>query len=127
MTSADPSTVQIEARTAAGLSVALPARVPVRTGLRDAREWVIQAFLFGCAFSAVLITTGIIALLLYESWSFFRQVPLLQFLTGTRWTPEFDNPSYGILPLLAGTLTITAVALSVALPIGTIAAIYLSE
>jgi phosphate transport system permease protein len=53
--------------------------------------------------------------------------PVMEFFTGTVWSPEFADPKYGILPLLTGTLTITFVALTVALPLGTIAAIYLSE
>src|SRR5687767_12223635 len=127
MTSADPSTLQIEARTAAGVSVTLPERTHMRSRARNAREMVIQALLFLCAFSAVLITTGIIALLLYESWAVLRPGAFREFITGTKLTPDYADPPYGILPLLCGTLMITAVALAVALPGGTIAAIYLSE
>jgi phosphate transport system permease protein len=102
-------------------------KAAMRTRIRNLRERVIEFILFLCAFSAVLITTGIVAMLAYESISFFRVVSIVEFFTGTTWSPEFDNPKYGILPLLAGTLAITVVALSVALPLGTIAAIYLSE
>ena len=58
---------------------------------------------------------------------FFRHVSLVEFLTDTLWTPLFADPRYGILPLVAGTLVTTLVALAVALPLGTIVAIYLSE
>jgi phosphate transport system permease protein len=65
--------------------------------------------------------------LLIESWHFFENVSLIDFLTDTQWTVLFENPRYGILPLVTGTLVTSAVALLVALPLGTIIAIYLSE
>jgi len=65
--------------------------------------------------------------LIYESASFFAHVPFRDFVTDTLWTPLFASPHFGILPLVGGTLVTTAVALAVALPIGTIVAIYLSE
>jgi phosphate transport system permease protein len=91
------------------------------------RERVIVAAMFVAAASSVFVTLGIIGTLLYESASFFRQVPLTKFLTDTVWTPLFDNPRYGILPLLAGTLLSTIVALAVAVPLGLTVAVYLSE
>lgn len=87
----------------------------------------IAVFLFLAAFSSIVITTGIVGTLLYESSTFFAYVPLKEFLTDTLWTPQFEPPHYGILPLVAGTLVTTAVALAVALPVGTTIAIYLSE
>jgi phosphate transport system permease protein len=83
--------------------------------------------LFAAAFSSVAITAGIVGILVYESASFFAQVSLWEFFTDTLWSPTFANPRYGILPLVAGTVVTTGVALAVALPIGTIVAIYLSE
>ena len=62
-----------------------------------------------------------------ESWAFFQQVPLSDFLFDTQWTPLFDNPRFGIGVLLSGTLVSSLVALSVAIPLGTVIAIYLSE
>jgi phosphate transport system permease protein len=91
------------------------------------RERLIVAAMFLAAASSVLVTIGIVGTLVYESASFFRQVPLAKFLTDTVWTPLFDNPRYGILPLLAGTLLSTLVALAVAVPLGLTVAIYLSE
>jgi phosphate transport system permease protein len=91
------------------------------------RERLIVAAMFLAAASSVLVTIGIVGTLVYESASFFRQVPLSKFLTDTVWTPLFDNPRYGILPLLAGTLLSTLVALAVAVPLGLTVAIYLSE
>jgi phosphate transport system permease protein len=88
---------------------------------------VIEAIMFLAAFSAVAITLAIVAILLYESLSFFEHVSVVEFLTGTHWSPLFENPQYGILPLVTGTLVTSAVALLVAVPIGSIIAIYLSE
>ena len=95
--------------------------------MRRLRERLIEGVLFICAVSSVLVTLGILGVLVVESWGFFLQVPLSEFLTGTVWTPLFDNPRYGILPLLTGTLLSTLVGLSVAGPIGLVTAIYLSE
>jgi len=91
------------------------------------RERAIVGALFAAAASSVLITIGIVATLLYESIGFFRHVPLGSFLTDTVWTPLFDNPRYGVLPLLCGTMLSTFVALAVAAPLGLTAALYLSE
>jgi phosphate transport system permease protein len=91
------------------------------------RERLIVGVMFAAAASSVLVTAGIIGTLLHESASFFRQVPLTKFLTDTVWTPLFDNPRYGILPLLAGTLLSTLVALAVAVPLGLTVAVYLNE
>jgi phosphate transport system permease protein len=91
------------------------------------RERTIEALLFLAAASSVFVTVGIFAVLLYESVTFFTHVPLKDFLTDTMWTPLFANPHYGILPLVTGTLLSTLVALFVAVPLGLIAAVYLSE
>lgn len=87
----------------------------------------IRILLFFAALSSVAVTLGIVGILIYESSVFFRTVPLLDFLTDTQWTPLFDNPHYGILPLVSGTLVTTLIAMLVSLPLGTITAIYLSE
>ncbi len=91
------------------------------------REALIGSVLFLAAASSVLVTAGIVFILLVESAAFFRHVSLREFLTSTEWTPLFAQARYGILPLVTGTLVTTAVALCVALPVGTIVAIYLSE
>jgi phosphate transport system permease protein len=90
-------------------------------------ERAIEFLLFLAALASIAITCGIVAILFYESLAFFRHVSVREFFTETMWTPLFANPKYGILPLLAGTLVTTFVALAVALPIGTIVAVYLSE
>jgi phosphate transport system permease protein len=90
-------------------------------------ERVIEFLLMLAAMSAVATTLAIVAILLYESLSFFEHVSIIEFLTDTQWTPLFEDAHYGILPLVSGTLTTSAIALLVAIPIGTIGAIYLSE
>ncbi len=94
---------------------------------RVIRERTITVILFLAAFSSVATTVAILEILVQESVGFFQKVPLKEFLTATEWTPLFTEPRYGILPLLSGTLVTSAIALVVAIPLGTIAAIYLSE
>jgi phosphate transport system permease protein len=91
------------------------------------RERVIEIFLFLAALSSVGITLGIVGILLYESKQFFEHVTIIEFLTDTQWTVLFADPHYGIMPLVTGTIVTSAVALLVALPLGTTIAIYLSE
>jgi len=98
-----------------------------RRHLRHVKERVIEFTLFLAAFVSVATTVGIVVILLKESFVFFQQVSLWDFLTDTQWTPLFADAHYGILPLLSGTLVSSAVALLVAIPLGTIIAIYLSE
>jgi phosphate transport system permease protein len=95
--------------------------------VRDLRERVIEFVLFLAALSSVATTAAIIGILFYESILFFQKVSLWEFLTDTQWTPLFDDKHYGIWPLVSGTLVTTLVALAVAIPLGTIIAIYLSE
>lgn len=94
---------------------------------RHIRERVIEGLLFLAAFVSVFTTTAIVYILISESWHFFQHVPLTDFLFDTQWTPLFDDAHYGILVLLSGTITSSVVALLVAVPLGTIIAIYLSE
>jgi phosphate transport system permease protein len=102
---------------------------------REFKEWVIQSILFLAGFSCVLTTLAIMEILVVESFHFFthqfeepRDKPLIvEFLTSTDWSPLFEPAGYGILPLVSGTLTTTAIALFVAIPMGTITSIFLSE
>lgn len=80
-----------------------------------------------CAIITVLTTIGIIYVLFTESYTFFQNVSIIEFLTGTEWTPLFSSKHYGILPLLTGTLLVTAISMLVAVPLGVTIAIYLSE
>jgi phosphate transport system permease protein len=90
-------------------------------------EWIIERLLFLCAALSVLTTAGIIAVLAFETYEFLREVPILDFLTGTEWTPLFSNQQFGVLPLVVGTMLVSAIAMVVALPMGLLSAIYLSE
>jgi phosphate transport system permease protein len=100
---------------------------PAGLGFRKARDRVVEAFLLLAALVAVFTTIAIVIVLITESLPFFRVVSLKDFLTDTMWIPLFAEPRYGIMPLVAGTLVTTFVALVVAVPCGTIIAIYLSE
>lgn len=90
-------------------------------------EKAIQATLFACALISILTTFGIIGVLLQETILFFRQVSIFEFLTGTRWTPLFASKQFGVLPLVNGTFLVASGAMVIAVPLGSLAAIYLSE
>ncbi len=94
---------------------------------RKVRDRIVETLLLAAGLVAVFTTLAIVAILLVESSAFFEHVSIVEFLTDTLWTPLFADAHYGILPLVAGTLTTTMVALLVAVPLGTIIAIYLSE
>jgi phosphate transport system permease protein len=95
--------------------------------VRQRREKAIEMVLLLAACVSVFTTLGIVYILVKESWAFFQAVPLWDFLTDTQWTPLFSDAHFGIIVLLSGTLTSSAVALCIAIPLGTIIAIYLSE
>jgi phosphate transport system permease protein len=108
--------------------------VPIESGARlkqrrarVLRERAIEAVLFLAALVSVFTTIGIVYVLVKESVLFFTHVSLWDFLTDTQWTPLFDDAHFGIMVLLSGTLTSSVVALAIAIPLGTIIAIYLSE
>src|SRR5262245_40070941 len=105
---------------------AVSARLKQRRA-RMVKERIIESILFLAALVSVFTTVGIVYILVKESVVFFQHVPIGKFLTDTQWTPLFDDAHFGILVLLSGTLTSSAVALGVAIPLGTIIAIYLSE
>jgi phosphate transport system permease protein len=94
---------------------------------RKYKETAIEVLLFLAASVAVFTTLAIVLILLVESWTFFQHVSIVEFLTGTEWTPLFENAKFGVLPLLAGTLVTSGVALAVAIPLGLVVAVYLSE
>jgi len=94
---------------------------------RHIKERIIEGLLFFAALVSVLTTLGIVYVLVKESLVFFAKVSIWDFLTDTQWTPLFDDAHFGIMVLLSGTLVSSAVALLVAIPLGTIIAIYLSE
>jgi phosphate transport system permease protein len=90
-------------------------------------EPAIEWALFVCALLSIGTTVGIIVVLAVETWEFLRQVPLAEFLTGTEWTPLFASPRFGVMPLVVGTMLVSSIAMVVALPMGLLSAIYLSE
>jgi len=94
---------------------------------RKTRDRIIELILLSAGLVAVFTTAAIVFILFYESSFFFEHVSVKDFLTDTMWTPLFADARYGILPLVSGTLTVTGVAVLVAIPLGTIIAIYLSE
>lgn len=112
---------------AAGAASHIKPKRPAETRLRRGREAVINGILFFCAFLSIFTTLAIIGTLLEETVGFFREVNIIDFVTGTRWTPGFEPQRFGILPLLAGTLLVAAGAAVVAVPVGLLTAIFLSE
>jgi phosphate transport system permease protein len=98
-----------------------------RSGGRRAVEGLIQALLFTTSAITILTTVGIVAVLIVETIAFFQEVPLWRFLTDTQWTPLFADKHFGIIVLASATILTSAIALAVALPVGLLAAIYLSE
>ena len=98
-----------------------------KKALRKIKEKIIESILFLSAFLSVVITISIVAILAYESSGFFREISLKEFLTERQWTPLFSEPKFGIMPLVMGTVLTTSIALLVALPLGLLVAVYLSE
>ena len=90
-------------------------------------ERAIAIGLFLSTFLSILITVGIVAVLLFEAITFFGDVSFFEFITGTRWTPLFSSKQFGVLALVAGTTLTAVLAMVVALPLGLLSAIYLSE
>ena len=91
------------------------------------REWVIEKLLFACAIISTLTMIAILGVLLIDAIGFFGEVSIVEFFTETRWTPLFSDKHFGVLPLVWGTLMVTAIALAVAVPLGLASAIFLSE
>ena len=94
---------------------------------RHFRERAIKLVLAACAYASVLTTFGIVFVLLFETINFFREVSIVEFFTSTTWSAAFANPQFGILVLASGTLLTTLIAIGVALPVGLLAAVFLSE
>ena len=94
---------------------------------RKTKENIVEFLLKSSAAITILTTLGIIWVLLSESFTFFEEVSIVDFLTDDQWTPLFANKHFGIMPLISGTLLTTVIAVSVALPVGLTIAVYLSE
>ncbi len=109
------------------VSTANPLLAGASTRKYRTREDLIRFVLFLCAFLSILTTLSIIAILAWEAYSFFREVGVFDFLSGTRWTPLLEPRSFGVLPLVAGTAQIVVGASLIAIPVGLASAIYLAE
>ena len=94
---------------------------------RHLRERAIKAVFTACAYASVLTTFGIVLVLIFETIRFFREVSIVEFLTATEWSASFAGGEFGIMVLVCGTLLTTVIAIAVALPVGLLAAIFLSE
>jgi phosphate transport system permease protein len=94
---------------------------------RVLRQQIIKGLLMACAYLSVLTTFGIVFVLIFETIKFFREVSIVEFLTATQWSPAFADPEFGIVVLICGTLLTTVVAIAFAVPVGLLAAIFLSE
>lgn len=95
--------------------------------MRKIRELVIEKGLLTSALVTIAVTIGIILVLSIQAVEFFQRVPLIDFLTDTKWTPLFTKKHFGILPLLAGTFLTSFIAIIFAVPVGLSISIYLSE
>ena len=98
-----------------------------RRGAVRIEGFIVKWVFFACATISILTTIGILFTLIYQATSFFNEISIWEFLTGTRWTPILKPRSYGVLPLVSGTLLVTLIAALVALPTGLMTAIFLSE
>ena len=134
-------TVSHAAMGVAGLALAIVGgaltltRIRAHQRARNAVESIIKGFLIVCSSIAILTTIGIVLSVLFESLRFFQSVPVSEFLLGLEWSPQTairadqvgSSGAFGAVPLFAGTLLISCIAMVVAVPIGLMSAIYLSE
>ncbi len=98
-----------------------------KRGISIWSERVVKYIFASFAFVSVMTTLGIVLTLAYETEEFFKEVPIWRFLTETEWTPLFQNPKFGIFVLITATAMTSVIALLVALPIGLLSAVCLSE
>jgi phosphate transport system permease protein len=103
------------------------AQPVLRAERRRIGEDVVKGVLALCALVSVATTVGIVVALFVPAYEFFREISLVDFLTGRDWSPLFEPAHFGVLPLVAGTLLVTAIASLVAMPLGLGAAVYMSE
>jgi phosphate transport system permease protein len=98
-----------------------------KKGSEDIQENVVAAILFSCALISILTTFGIVFIIFQVAFEFFQEVSLTDFFLDTKWTPLFAERHFGVWPLINGTFLTTAIAMSVAIPLGLCSAIYLGE
>jgi len=106
-------------------SSARPAAPP--RAMRSPREAIIEALLFGAAAVGILTTVGIVLVLAYETLAFFAEVSPVEYVTGTVWSANIQPYSFGVIPLVVSTLMIALIAILISVPLGLLAAIWLSE
>src|SRR3954469_26049153 len=94
--------------------------------IRRKERWI-EIIMMCCSFVTILTTIGIILVLTIETFHFFSEVSVIDFLTDTQWTPLFSEKHFGILPLLSGTLLTTSIAILFAVPVGLTIAVYMNE
>ncbi|MEM7651559.1 MAG: phosphate ABC transporter permease subunit PstC [Pseudomonadota bacterium] len=120
----------------AGLGIVYGVRkIAPELRARNAVEQVLKIFLIVCSTIAIVTTVGIVLSLLFESLLFFSEVPIIDFLTGLTWSPQTalradqvgSSGAFGAVPLFAGTLLISFIAMVVAVPVGLMSAVYLSD
>jgi phosphate transport system permease protein len=118
---------EVEAPEETRINERRPLAVSSRRSSVPLTERLIEWSLLGCGLLSIFITAGILLVLAKETFGFFQEVSLAQFLGDTQWTPLFADKHFGIWPLVSGTVLTSAIAMMVALPFGLLAAIYLSE
>lgn len=104
-----------------------PAHRPLGATRRDRAGTTVHAALFVCAALSVAVTIAIVLSLLPPTIRFFQQIPVGEFFTSSLWAPGFANASYGVWPIVVGSAMVVVMSLAVAIPLGLLSAIYLSE
>ncbi|MCS6991729.1 MAG: phosphate ABC transporter permease subunit PstC [Chitinophagales bacterium] len=110
-----------------GQAIAGESKIQKKRRLPYLTDTLVRAILFLCSLVSVFTTLAILAVLVVQSYYFFREVSIIEFLTSKQWTPLFAEKHFGILPLLCGTLLTSLIALLVSVPLGLAVAVYLSE
>ena len=132
---ADIALIVIILALCAGILLYTRRRVAAEFRARQAVEAIVSGLLISCSLVAILTTVGIVFALVFESWKFFQMVPFHEFLFGVNWEPQIPiradqiaaEGAFGWLPVILGTVVISAVALLIATPVGLLSAIYLNE
>ena len=99
----------------------------LRKFLRDIEGNIFRGIFFICAFLSIIVSVVIVYSLISQAWGFFSEISVFEFISGTRWSPILKPRSYGVLPLVSGTLLVSAIAAMVAVPVGVGVAMFLSE
>ena len=99
----------------------------LRKFLRDIEGNIFRGIFFICAFLSIIVSVVIVYSLISQAWGFFSEISVFEFISGTRWSPILKPRSYGILPLVSGTLLVSAIAAMVAVPVGVGVSMFLSE